>query len=286
MRNLIFILIALCLYSCKKTDKEKINYLVQEWSNKEIFYPNAMNFTVLGNDTNLLLKSEYKIISYVDSIGCTSCKLRLVQWKEFIGQLDSIGDIQVLLFMHPKNKNELIYILKRDNFVYPICIDENDSLNKLNHFPSDMMFQTFLLDKNNKVLAIGNPVHNSNVKELYLNIIQGKNISREAKSKPVRTDVSVDRTFASLGHFSWREEQKVIFLLKNVGNAPLIIQDVNTSCGCTTVAYSKKPVQSDKEITLEVVYRAEHPEHFNKTITVYCNTEDSPIHLSISGNAE
>lgn len=284
MRNLIFILIALCLYSCKKTDKEKINYLVQEWSNKEIFYPNAMNFTVLGNDTNLLLKSEYKIISYVDSIGCTSCKLRLVQWKEFIDLLDSIGDIPVLLFMHPKNKNELTYILKRDNFVYPICIDENDSLNKLNHFPSDMMFQTFLLDKNNKVLAIGNPVHNPKVKELYLSIIQGNTIIKEKES--IFTKIEIDKQAISLGNFSWQEEQKVIFSVKNIGNAPLVIQNINTSCGCTTVSYSKEPVQPGKEIALEVIYKAEHPEHFDKTISVYCNTEVSPIVLKISGDAK
>lgn len=284
MRNLIFILIALSLYSCKKTDKEKINYLVQEWSNKEIFYPNTMNFTVLGNDTNLLLKSEYKIISYVDSIGCTSCKLRLVQWKEFIDQLDSIGDIPVLLFMHPKNRNELTYILKRDNFVYPICIDGNDSLNKLNHFPSDMMFQTFLLDKNDKVLAIGNPVHNSKVKELYLSIIEGNTIIKEKDS--ILTKIRIDKQAISLGDFSWQKEQKVVFSVKNIGNAPLVIQNINTSCGCTTVSYSKEPVPPGKEIALEVIYKAEHPEHFDKTISVYCNTEVSPIVLKISGDAK
>ena len=38
----------------------------------------------------------------------------------------------------------------------------------------------------------------------------------------------------------------------------------------TTVAYSKEPALPGKEIALEVVYKAEHPEHFDKTITVYC----------------
>lgn len=102
-----------------------------------------MHFTVLGADTNFLFKSEYRIITYVDSAGCTSCKLKLEWWKKFISQLDTIGNLPVLFFLHPKNRKELNYILKRDNFNYPVCIDENDSLNKLNHFPSDLMFQTF-----------------------------------------------------------------------------------------------------------------------------------------------
>ncbi|WP_373758627.1 DUF1573 domain-containing protein, partial [Bacteroides heparinolyticus] len=54
----------------------------------------------------------------------------------------------------------------------------------------------------------------------------------------------------------------------------------------TTVTYSKEPVQPGKEIVLEVSYKAEHPEHFNKTITVYCNAEISPLVLQINGDAK
>ena len=64
--------------------------------------------------------------------------------------------------------------LKTENFDYPVCIDEKDSINKLNHFPVEMRFQTLLLDKENKVLAIGNPVQNPKIKELYLKIISGE----------------------------------------------------------------------------------------------------------------
>lgn len=35
-------------------------------------------------------------------------------------------------------------------------------------------FQTLLLDRNNRIVAIGNPVHNPKIKDLYLKIIQGK----------------------------------------------------------------------------------------------------------------
>ena len=54
-----------------------------------------------------------------------------------------------------------------------MCVDVDNRFNKLNNFPADMTFQTFLLDKNNKVVAIGNPIHNLKVRELYLKIIQG-----------------------------------------------------------------------------------------------------------------
>ena len=38
--------------------------------------------------------------------------------------------------------------------------------------------------------------------------------------------------------------------------------------------------------TIKVKYKADHLERFNKTITVHCNTEDSPLKLRITGNAK
>lgn len=89
---------------------------MKEWNNKEIVYPNKMQFTILGVDTSFLSQSEYRIITYVDSVGCTNCKLRLEQWKKFINQLDTVGNVPVLFFLHPKNNQKLNYILKRDHF--------------------------------------------------------------------------------------------------------------------------------------------------------------------------
>ena len=149
-----------------------------------------------------------------------------------------------------------------------------------------MNFQTFLLDRNNRVIAIGNPIYNPKVKELYLKIIKGEKIERRDESIVIKTEVDASYISVSLGRFDWQEEQKATFILKNVGDKPLVIQDVATSCGCTTVAYSKEPALPGKEIDLEVVYKAEHPEHFDKTITVYCNAETSPLVLKISGDAK
>ena len=146
--------------------------------------------------------------------------------------------------------------------------------------------RTFLLDKDNKVLAIGNPIHNPKVKELYLKIIQGEKIGSINESNVLNTMVDIDKTAASLGDFAWQEERKATFTLKNMGNKPLFISDVTSSCGCTSVDYSKEPVNPSESLRLHVTYKADHPGHFSKTITVYCNADASPIRLKISGNAK
>ena len=81
-----------------------------------------------------------------------------------------------LFFFFPKRGTEIYQSLLADRFKYPVCIDEEDSLNKLNSFPSDMAFQTFLLDKDNKVKAIGNPVHNPKINRKHKDITDGKEI--------------------------------------------------------------------------------------------------------------
>ena len=290
MKNFVIIILSLVAFaSCGKSNKDKSFSLLQKWIGKELSFPASPVFTIQGKDTvEYHIQNTYKILTYIDSTGCTSCKLKFAEWGKFITVVDSMRPhtVQFLFFLCPKDGMEIYQTLRVERLKYPICIDEGDYLNKLNHFPADMAFQTFLLDKNNKVVAIGNPIHNLKVRELYLKIIQGREVKSDDEDNVVQTIVDVDKVSTFMGNFDWHQEQKVIFSLKNVGDGPLVIEGVNTSCGCTIVDYPKEPVQPGKELVLTVTYKAERPEHFNKTITVYCNAKSSPILLKISGNAE
>ena len=273
--------------SCQESEKERIARLVNEWEEKEILFPTHSVFTIQGKDTVEFnyLDADYKVITYVDSIGCTSCKLQLHRWKELIAEFDSVTSVSVpfLFYFHPKDVKELRYLTRRDAFTYPVCFDEKDEFNCLNRFPSDMTFQTFLLDKDNKVIGMGNPVHNPKVKELYLMKIKGENLS---KADVTVTEMSVDRTDHNFGTFSMAEKQECTFRLTNTGNSLLVIHDVTTSCGCTKVEYRKEPVRPGEELELKVVYEAENTGYFNKTLSVYCNVKSSPIRLRIKGVVE
>lgn len=278
--------VILC-FSCKETDKDLIIKLVNEWEGKEILIPSQTLFISYGD--SLIPKDrshkDYTVITYVDSIGCISCKLQLNKWKEFMYELDSIAknNISYLFIFHPKKRDnkELIDLLKRTHFIYPVCIDESDSINKLNHFPSDIMFQTFLVNNDNKVIAIGNPIHNPKIKELYKNIISGNDVFDEEQETTVIFDNYLD-----MGTFDWKKEQMTESVLQNSGRNLLVVEGVSTSCGCITVEFSKEPVQPGENLTLIVKYKAENSGYFNKTVAVYCNTKDSPIQLKIVGNAK
>ena len=182
MKVLYLFICIFCFLACQDNKEKQVKELVQEWQGKEIKFPDNPIFTQYVKDTvdYQIPVSDYKVVMYVDSIGCVSCKLQLSRWKEFIGQVDSVcnKDIPFLFFFQPKDNQELRRILKIDNFSLPVCIDTEDRFNKLNHFPSDMMFQTFLLDKDNKVIVIGNPIHNLKERNLYLQKIAGITINK------------------------------------------------------------------------------------------------------------
>ena len=288
MRKIVTLIMCVwMLASCEESREEAMLRLVNEWNGKEIKFPSRSVFTIQGKDTVDFEfgSADYKVVSYIDSVGCTSCKLQLPRWKKLVVKVDSLTDGRVpfLFYFHPKDMKELRYLTRRDDFTYPVCFDEKDELNRLNRFPSDMTFHTFLLDKDNKVVAMGNPVLNPKVKELYLNLVTG---SHSSKSSKQTTQVSVNQTELDFGTFPKEEKQEGSFVLTNTGNGLLVIQDIITSCGCTKVEYSKEPVRPGSTLEVKVIYEAEQVEHFNKTVTVYCNAENSPLRLTVKGNAK
>lgn len=283
----VITLLIIIFFSCSNSSKEQITTVIKKWENKEILFPKNIIFTKYGKDTinYSYLNSKYKILIYIDSIGCTSCKLQLTKWKDFIIETDSVtkNTLSFNFFFHPKNNKEIYYLLKREDFQTPICIDSQDSLNKLNHFPNKMMFQTFLLDKNNKVIAIGNPIHNPKVKELYLKIITGKEqVNNKNRTK---TSIETEKALIEMGELDWQKSHDAVFTIKNTGNNLLVVDDIDTTCGCTSANYAKRPVGKGENLDITVTIKPKNKGYFEETITVYCNAENSPIQLKIKGNA-
>ena len=183
-----------------------------------------------------------------------------------------------LIFFQFDDQWEIHSLLIRENFDKPICLDRSDSLNQLNHFPKDIRFQVFLLDKNNKVVVIGNPVHNPNVKELYL-----EEISRKQPVAPIQTTVKVEKESLLLETIPLGKSKDTLFTLVNTGDQPLVIIDVTTTCGCAQPLFDKHPVQPGESLHIKVGVTPENKGLFDETITVKCNTNQL-IKFNIRGN--
>jgi hypothetical protein len=278
--RILLLIIPLVLLHCQGDKKhDEANRIVKEWMGKTIQFP-AIESYCLGNEDSLSSlpgkAKDYSILLYVDSIGCTSCRLGLETWKTHIEELEEKVDF--LFYFRPKTKRELLSILKIAQFNHPVYIDEQDELNKLNKLPANQSFQCFLLDSNNKVLMIGNPTLNPKIWELYKEIITG-----EVSTKPLVTAVEPERTEIEIKDFRLGKTSEAVFVLKNTGSQPLMIQAVNASCGCTVPEWEKQPIAPGKSTEIKVKITPEEKGYFNKTVTVYGNTEAGRIVLKLSG---
>lgn len=284
----IFLSITIFFNSCNENkEKKEITQIVKEWQAKEIVFPANLIFTKHGKDTldYEVPVSTYKILMYVDSIGCTSCKLHLHKWREFISEVDSLtnGSVPILFFFHPKDVREVSYLLKRDGIDIPVCIDVKDEMNLINRFPAHQEFQTFLLNGENKVLYIGNPVQNIRIKEMYLSEISsnGYHVSTQSTRN---TQIEADKTEFDLGTIQKGNAKTVVISIKNTGDSPFIIFETKASCGCTHIMYDEKPIPPGTSTEINITYHADDLGYFNKTVSIYGNTDDSPILLRLKGN--
>jgi hypothetical protein len=79
--------------------------------------------------------------------------------------------------------------------------------------------------------------------------------------------------------------QKYKFVFTNKGTTPLIVSNVNASCGCTTPGWTKEPVMPGKTGFVEAEYNPQgRPGAFNKSLTVTTNGNPATLQIYIKGN--
>jgi hypothetical protein len=76
------------------------------------------------------------------------------------------------------------------------------------------------------------------------------------------------------------------FEFKNTGKAPLILNHVQSTCGCTVPSYDTQPVAPKGKGKITVKYDTERVGPFVKTIMVFANTKNSPVSLTIRGEVK
>ena len=73
------------------------------------------------------------------------------------------------------------------------------------------------------------------------------------------------------------------FEFTNTGNAPLVISNVKSTCGCTVPKKPKEPIMPGETGEIEVKYDTKRVNPIRKTITVYSNAETPTVALKIKG---
>ena len=172
---LIFIIVnfSFCDNTFKETKETKeTEEIVTQWmgatfllpETSEILYKDSLyyNSEVINNNAKL------KIVTLLRG-ECSSCVKDLSRWDKFYQFINSKKEVELMYYLYTQDVNLFRkYMYKSIIHQYPLIIDKKFKFVKMNELPRrNKQFQTFLLDSDNRVLLVGNPINNEKLMKLY-----------------------------------------------------------------------------------------------------------------------
>jgi len=105
----------------------------------------------------------------------------------------------------------------------------------------------------------------------------GVNAQETAKSEMKGAKIEFEQEVIDYGTIAHNADGKREFVLKNTGDAPLVITRVKGSCGCTVPTKPTAPILPGTTGVIKVKYATNRVGAFSKTVTVTSNAVNSPI---------
>lgn len=87
------------------------------------------------------------------------------------------------------------------------------------------------------------------------------------------------------GSFPQKQVHGVVFIFRNTGTAPVVIQSASATCSCTSVTYSSKPVLPGHKGYITVWFNGTLTTlgHFSKTVDINFNASNGLVRVTITG---
>jgi Protein of unknown function (DUF1573) len=86
------------------------------------------------------------------------------------------------------------------------------------------------------------------------------------------------------GKLKQNNPEEVKFVVTNISNEPLIIEQANPTCGCTIGDYTKTPISPGATGYVSAKFNAANTGHFTKTLTVKFAGADDVKNIVITGD--
>lgn len=112
-------------------------------------------------------------------------------------------------------------------------------------------------------------------------------VAPKKKKKKRRSKISFEETTHKFGTIKTGDKVSHKFKFTNTGNAPLVIKNVDVSCGCTFPSYPFLPIKPGEEGEIDVTFNSEHKIGRQKpTVTVVTNGRPRTLKLYMEGFVE
>ena len=170
--GMVFVLmVQIC--SCNRNTNERIVNEVKEMTGRTIVFPDTYKTISCDKTVNInsLLRKKIKIVSYIDYLSCTQCEITMMaKWTEAIKEIDS--EIAYIIVVQTELKKELEELIYQNLFCELVMCYSTDTFMTANNLDILARNKTFLLNKENKIVLVGEPFDNEKLTQLYKKTIE------------------------------------------------------------------------------------------------------------------
>lgn len=125
----------------------------------------------------------------------------------------------------------------------------------------------------------------SDDKAITTDLVASPLTANQSANKVEIPEIEMLETSFDFGEMQQGESVTHDFILKNVGEANLIISAAKGSCGCTVPEWPKAPISQGEEATIKVTFNsAGKSGKQSKTVTLVTNAIPNTKVLTINGN--
>lgn len=165
-RFLYFVIFACILLSCNK--KERIASEIEMLSKQSITFVDGFVELPCNSSIKLdsILKKDVKIVSYLTDISCTSCGVKTLRiWQKDLQKIDK--RVVPIIVVHSQNQ-EFQKITDSLSLDLPLMYYDSKVFGEKNNLEEVLARnRTFLLNKENKIILVGEPIGREKLTQLY-----------------------------------------------------------------------------------------------------------------------
>ena len=171
---LAFIFSFFLFSSCGINISDELKNMLDKEINYDKLIPNMYGHDILNGNIKPV-KKDARLIVYYDSTICQSCRLNKIgEWDNILELQDSFEGKFEVMFIFSPTETECPYVkryLATRKFPYLVWFDKNNSFLDRNSIPSDNRFHVFLVNENNKVVFVGDPLYNVKLYHLFFDTL-------------------------------------------------------------------------------------------------------------------
>ena len=134
-------------------------------------------------------------------------------------------------------------------------------------------------------LALVSCSSSSDEKTITIDLVNSPLTANSKAEKVLIPNIEMLETSYDFGEMQQGESVTHEFILKNTGDADLIITAAKGSCGCTVPEWPKNPIAKGEEAAIKVTFNsAGKSGKQNKTVTLVSNAIPNTKVITINGN--